>query len=554
MINLKEFGYYADKRTQKIVDVFENIGRQNSSNIPTLLLTGESGTGKTYLAECFARAINAKLLMVQCYPGMTSDNFIAEPNISAIIKKDSQNAVKDGLLVKALKETTDGPTVVLIDEIDKASTETDSFLLDFINSGRVTNGQEEWNKGSGNIWLFLTSNGQRELQEALLNRCRKLEIKRPSKANFLQILELPEDHYLGDVYGYAPTFSIRQAKSYLADLGTLKKVFDEDLLGQYVDLKNHKICSVDELERYCQCQQNNEDEEDDDYYNEYEEDDDYEDYDEDEEVEEMRNINNTQRLNDDKEWIQFISDGNLEKFELEMDNNDRFYIKYTKLSQAKLLLQYGVLSDSEFTLELDDEEIETFSQFQKFKAGKGDKEVGMYMTSDGTIIKYFVFDGKQYLITDRTELNKAYKNLKRIKKPLNTKTPKNIVYVKTSSSNWINFIRSEEAKTYQFFADEDNDMYIKFSTLSEIISLCAFNLIPDKDFRVEVDDMSLIENISNVQAENGSIGIYTLPYRYNNNFKCISIEGKKYIASDGDTFKNIYEFNKEAKGDEDDED
>lgn len=168
-MNLKEFGYYADKKTQKIINVFENIGRKNSSNIPTLLLTGDSGTGKTYLAECFAKAIGAKLLMVQCYPGMTADNFIAEPNIAAIIKKDSQNAIKDGLLVKAIKETTDGPTVVLIDEIDKANDETDSFLLDFINSGRVTNGQDEWNKGSGNIWVFITSNNKRELSAAFLS-------------------------------------------------------------------------------------------------------------------------------------------------------------------------------------------------------------------------------------------------------------------------------------------------------------------------------------------------------------------------------------------------
>lgn len=101
-MNLKEFGYYADKKTQKIINVFENIGRKNSSNIPTLLLTGDSGTGKTYLAECFAKAIGAKLLMVQCYPGMTADNFIAEPNIAAIIKKDSQNAIKDGLTMMTM--------------------------------------------------------------------------------------------------------------------------------------------------------------------------------------------------------------------------------------------------------------------------------------------------------------------------------------------------------------------------------------------------------------------------------------------------------------------
>lgn len=35
-MNLKEFGYYTNTKTQKIINTFENIGRQNSSNIPTL--------------------------------------------------------------------------------------------------------------------------------------------------------------------------------------------------------------------------------------------------------------------------------------------------------------------------------------------------------------------------------------------------------------------------------------------------------------------------------------------------------------------------------------
>ena len=108
--NLKEVGYFASDKLAKSVALFEAAGRKVSNNIPAMLLEGPAGAGKTALAEAFASIVNAKLLFIQCYPGMGSDSFIAEPNISAIIKRDSQNSIKDSILVRSLKETTDGLT------------------------------------------------------------------------------------------------------------------------------------------------------------------------------------------------------------------------------------------------------------------------------------------------------------------------------------------------------------------------------------------------------------------------------------------------------------
>lgn len=246
--NLREVGYVASDELAKTVALFEVAGNRQSRNIPAMFLQGPAGAGKTALAEAFAKVVGAKLLFIQCFPGMGSDSFIAEPNISAIISRDGQNAIKDGILVRSLKETTDGPTVVVIDELDKASPEVDSFLLDYLNSGRVSNGKDVWTKGDGNIWVFITSNKQRSLSDALINRCRKVNIPRPSKELFLDILgiDITNDEVRKGwemIYDEFPNFSIRQGKSYIEDLKALGvEGHDPDVLSQYIseeDMRNY---------------------------------------------------------------------------------------------------------------------------------------------------------------------------------------------------------------------------------------------------------------------------------------------------------------------------
>ena len=244
--DLKKAGYIAGDSLSKKVELFKIAGERNSKNIPTMILTGEPGAGKTYLAETFTKLVNAQLLFLQCFPGMGAENLIAEPNLSAIIKNDGDNAISDGLLVKALKTSNEKPVVVVIDEIDKATFEVDSFLLDFLNSGRVSNGQEIWVKGSYPIWVFITSNKQRELSEALNNRGRQVYVKRPTLNEFMNILNLPKNHHLAMVYKHFPDFSIRQAKEYLADIELFGGERDIDILSQYVDTSRVKVTSLEE--------------------------------------------------------------------------------------------------------------------------------------------------------------------------------------------------------------------------------------------------------------------------------------------------------------------
>lgn len=253
MLNLREkmlkAGYVLEEeRDEKLLNVFYAAGIKEKKSISSMLLTGKAGCGKTSMTEAFASTIGAKYLFVQCYTGMTSDSFYVAPNIEGILRNDSMNAVKKGLLVRALEATTDGDVVVVIDELDKARPEVDAFLLDFIQNGRISTGQEIFRRGSGNIWLFITSNQDRELSSALTNRIRKLEVTM-NKEQFLSILNLPEDHYLGMIFEKDPDFSIRQAKSYLTDLALIGKSiedFDMDILQQYLSTE----IEVDSLEDF----------------------------------------------------------------------------------------------------------------------------------------------------------------------------------------------------------------------------------------------------------------------------------------------------------------
>ena len=243
----KKYGYYMDEELAKKVMLFENSAKNSKMSVPTMLLTGQAGGGKTSLAEIFGKKLDAEFLFMQCVPGMGIENMQLEPNIEAILKKDPENAIKKGLLVRAIESSKTKPTVVLLDEIDKARADVDSFLLDFIQNGRISTGSEEYVKGEYPIYLMMTSNGERDLSDALENRSKKVEVPRLSREKFLECLNLPQDHYLGDVYSICKDFSLRQAYMYLEDLKVLGVEFDADALGQYVD--EIEINSLSEFER-----------------------------------------------------------------------------------------------------------------------------------------------------------------------------------------------------------------------------------------------------------------------------------------------------------------
>ena len=200
-------------------------------------------------AETFAKMIGADEKFVQCFPRMGTENFQYDVNIEGVIKQDPDKSLKEGVLLQALNSSKEGPVVLVIDELDKARPEVDSFLLDFLENGRLTTGTDTYTKGEHSIYTFITSNDKREIDDALLNRSKRVEVPRPEKELFLEILGLPKNHYLGYVYDKCPDFSIRQARQYLEDLEVLGEKIDEQALSQYINLGELEINTLDDLQK-----------------------------------------------------------------------------------------------------------------------------------------------------------------------------------------------------------------------------------------------------------------------------------------------------------------
>ena len=241
---LKELGYFSNENLSKLVYLFEEAGKRNNKNIPTLLLKGKSGAGKTFLAETFSKMINADERFVQCFPRMGTENFQYDVDIESVMKQNPDKAIKPGILLQALEKSKEKPVVLVIDELDKTRPDVDSFLLDFLENGRLTTGTDTYIKGEYPIYTFITSNDKREIDDALLNRSKIVEVDRPDKELFLEILGLPKEHYLGYFYDRCPDFSIRQAKQYLEDLEVLDEDIDIDVLSQYVSLDKNETLSM----------------------------------------------------------------------------------------------------------------------------------------------------------------------------------------------------------------------------------------------------------------------------------------------------------------------
>jgi hypothetical protein len=205
--------------------------------IPCALLKGVPGAGKTSTAEAFALAVNASKFFYQCNPGTGFDQLIGQPNLGAVLRQDAAACISDGILIQAAKAAMAGEDVVLIlDEIDKTSPEVDAYLLDFLQSRRIhdSNMEELVVPSDVKFWVFLTSNDERELSDALMRRVRRITVDRPSRSTVANVLGIQEDAALLDVWDLTEKLAISQLRSYLEDGGDPQDL-DLDILSQYVD-------------------------------------------------------------------------------------------------------------------------------------------------------------------------------------------------------------------------------------------------------------------------------------------------------------------------------
>jgi MoxR-like ATPase len=173
-----------------------------------VLLEGDAGVGKTALALALAKTQDAVLVRLQCFEGLDMAQAAYEWNygrqLMAIRLHEGQTgAVKESdifsrefllerPLLKAISQ--DGPCVLLIDEVDRADEAFEAFLLEVLAEYQITVPEIGTLKARHIPRVILTSNGTRELSDALRRRCLYHHLDYPSLAREIAIVKfaLPE--------------------------------------------------------------------------------------------------------------------------------------------------------------------------------------------------------------------------------------------------------------------------------------------------------------------------------------------------------------------------
>jgi MoxR-like ATPase len=185
--SLADVNYLADDGIAGVVYLADRLGKP-------ILVEGPAGTGKTQLAKSVAEMAGARLIRLQCYEGLDESKALYEWNYKKQllrIQTEGDGAdwseVEDDLfseefllprpLLEAIR--SEDPVVLLIDEVDRVEVETEALLLEILSEYQVSIPELGTVKARQIPLVFLTSNGTRELSEALKRRCLYLYIDYP---------------------------------------------------------------------------------------------------------------------------------------------------------------------------------------------------------------------------------------------------------------------------------------------------------------------------------------------------------------------------------------
>jgi MoxR-like ATPase len=195
---LRHAAYIADEALASVLWMALKLERP-------LLVEGEAGVGKTALAAAAARALERPLLRLQCYEGLDLAQAVYEWNYSrqlleirlaeagaadrAHLRENlfSEAFLLQRPLLQAIRSPT--PTVLLIDEIDRADEAFEAFLLEMLAEHQVSIPELGTLTALSRPLVVLTSNATRELSDALRRRCLYQFLDYPDLAREMAIVQ-----------------------------------------------------------------------------------------------------------------------------------------------------------------------------------------------------------------------------------------------------------------------------------------------------------------------------------------------------------------------------
>ena len=196
---LRSGGYITDRGLATALFVSMSLGRP-------ILIEGEVGVGKTEVAKVLASEFGRRLIRLQCYEGIDTNQALYEWDyarqmlqIRALSERqlDDDDAVDKLFGPKFLLERplldavrAGDRAVLLIDEIDRADDEFEAFLLELLSDFQITIPEIGTISATSPPLVVLTSNRTRELHDALKRRCLYHWVGYPSIEREVEIVLL----------------------------------------------------------------------------------------------------------------------------------------------------------------------------------------------------------------------------------------------------------------------------------------------------------------------------------------------------------------------------
>ena len=178
--DLARAGYIAEPSLAAALLLMQELGRP-------LLLEGEAGVGKTEVAKVLSSIRRTRLIRLQCYEGLDAHAAMYEWNYQRqllaikLLEQDERDVAQKEqdifseryLLKRPLLEaiSAESAVVLLIDEIDRADEAFEAFLLELLSDYQLSIPELGTVRATSRPLVVITSNGSRELSDALRRRC-----------------------------------------------------------------------------------------------------------------------------------------------------------------------------------------------------------------------------------------------------------------------------------------------------------------------------------------------------------------------------------------------